>query len=1345
MMKHMKKVISFFMAVCLLAGNSYVNTEATTSVTMTPWTEAAQEPAPTEPLLPKGLLAYLENHSGRIANAEEGDETTGSTGSQITDAAGGFVFYNPTAGSGEVVRTGDEITISGSTMFLLTKVDDEDKPIGFDSGVEIVTIDSANKDIARVERDGAGNLGYNVTITAVSPGQTSINVQIKEPVYDEAGNKLDKANSYTFTCTVNVKMEIDKSDTHWKTVSAENKVLVLNQSEEYQVTLKGVENKTVNSDLMQWNWPNDGVIELDESTGKIIPKGAGIAKISLKPTTGSQKAEEFTVIVSPVGTNIVDTSIDKYVAYTEFATSSDSFTLYTNGNPAKNMTWEVYAITYNGSTPTQKLIDPKDNTLLTYAVSEIDGLIQFTGVKAGTYQVVGYSSKDALYADQDWNKVVFDITVNMTLNSMTRYLNVGDMFSILNNSNIPETRFSELLEVDYVDAVDGPYVLDLDAKTGLVTALTNSSEGIQITVKYRPSPQDSIFAPGDKYGNRDVSVTYTFYVIDELALNTTSLNMYTGSTYQLLVNVTDRTAPIIWKSSDDKVATVDETGLVTAKKATGTRPVKITASQIIDGVEKSVSCSIYIQPAITSVKLTPDNIILKIDEYETIKASVSPSGIAGTSLHWLTSDPSIFQIIDSTDLTVTIQAKSGGTAVLTALNAENIVVGYCKVTVNQEAQGIKLSQTAVTVARNQKTYQLYATLTPENTTNKEIIWDSQNTKVATVDQNGLVTFKNSGTATISAQSADNPLLIAYCTFTVEKAVASVELDYHDVELYTGETRRLSYRVYPENATHPEVIWTSFDTAIVTVDDTGMLTAKGPGTTQIMLMSEEDGSFYDICTVVVKQKATSVKMNYKELTMDRGEYFDMEVTITPINSTEASLIWESLNPSVATVSSTGRITARAEGTAIIAVRTQSGVTSYCTVNVLEPVISLELDPTDLVIDVGEIFQIDPVFKPVKPTIQEVKWTSYNEDVATVNALGEVEGISRGSTIVTCETVDGGYRAFCLIQVMDPAVIVTVSPDNYRLGYGKSLTLVATVTNHGEELKNMPLLWESSDESICTVDQNGKITGVNYGYATIKVEVDDEYGASATCEVRVVREVTSIRLNHNVMTIIQGHTASLKADIQPSNATYTDALFSSDDETIAVVDDDGMITALNPGNTWIWAKAKDNSGKYARCWVTVIEPVPATGITVSDKQVVLVSGETKKLVYTVKPTNTTDEITWSSANEAIATVNGSGVISAHRTGSTTITAMTTSGKTTQVEVIVIGLSRTSLEMPVYTQYSKLSVDGATGNVRWDVTDQTICEVNNGVITARKAGTTYVTATVNGRTLRCKVTVTSNKKKK
>ena len=1120
-------------------------------------------------------------------------------------------------------------------------------------------------------------------------------------------------------------------------------MLVLNQSETYQVLLKGVENKTVNSNLMKWNWPNDGVIELNEATGVITPKGAGVAKITLKPTTGEQKAEEFTVIVSPTGTEKFGAGFDEYKAYTEFATSSESFTLYTNGNPAANMTWEVYTITYNGSTPTRTLISSKDTSLLTYTVSEIDGLIQFTGVKAGTYQVIGYSSTDKLYADEDWNKVVFDITVNMTLKDTVRYLNVGDMFSILGNSNLPISRFSELLEVEYVDSVNGPYVADLDAKIGLLTALNNGE--VKIIVKYRPSPQDSIYSPHDKYGNRQVAVTYTFQVIDEISLNATSLNMYTGSTYQLIANVTDRTSPITWKSTDEKLATVDETGLVTAKKATGTKPVQIIASQIIDGVEKSVVCNIYIQPAVTSVKLTPDNVILKIGEYETIKASVSPSGIAGTSLHWLSSDSGIFEITDSTDLTVTILGKTGGTAVLTALNAENIVVGYCKVTVNQEAEGIKLSQTAVTVPLSHKTYQLYATLSPDNTTNTKIIWDTQNSKVATVDQNGLVTFKNSGTATISAQSADNPLLIAYCTFTIEKAITSVELDYHDVEMYTGETKRLSYMVYPSNATHPEVTWTSLNTSVVAVDDSGMLTAKGPGDAWVMIMSVENGSCYDMCHVVVKQVATGVKMNYTELNMDRGEYFDMEVTITPINSTEASLTWESLNPSVATVSSTGRITARAAGTAIILVKTQSGVTSYCTVTVLEPVSSMELDPKELFIDVGEIFEMTPVFSPKAPTNMEVKWSSSNEDVVTVNALGEVEGISRGDAVIICETVDGGFRDFCLVKVTDPAIEITITPDNYRLGLGKSVILEVTVTNHGETVEDIPIIWETDNEEICKVDSNGKVTGLDYGYATITATVDDDYGASATCIIRVVREVTSISLNTTYLEIIQGHTASLRATVQPSNATYNEPSFRSEDEEIAVVNEDGLITGIEPGKTWVWVEAKDNSGKYAKCRVVVIEPIPATGITISDKQVVLIVGEDKKLVYTVKPYNTTDDLIWSSGNEAIATVDANGVISAHRTGNTTITAMTTSGKTAQVDVLVIGLNRTSVEMALYDDRVTLFVDGVTTGVRWDVDNSSIVEVVNGKLTSRKVGTTYVTATVNGRRLRCKVTVLPNKKNK
>ena len=1448
MMKHMKKAISFLLAVCMLAGNSYVNTQTTTSVTMTEWTEKAKAPA--EPLFSKGLLSYMKKN---IRTASAADETptpaptsttaptpTSATSSTLTPAPtggatgnieGSYMFFDSTGGSSEIIKEGSTITITEEMKFQLTKINAAGDRIKFVAVID--TIDSSNTDIARVEKVAEDTSGYLVKITPVSPGTTSVMTTVTDilvdaqgsPIKDENGNYV-RGSSHTFSCTVEVKLEIDKSDTtHWLTVGTDKKVLVLNQAESYQLQLRGVENKIVNSNLVKWNWPNDGIIEMDEATGTIHPKGAGVAKVSLKPITGNQKEQEFIVVVSPVGSADATHGYKDYLPTVPVETSSDSFTLYTNGNPASNMTWEVKQIVYNNGSPKEKTISQKDTSLLTYSISETDGRIQFTGVKAGTYKVIAYASKD--YKNFAWNNLVFNITVNMTFQNTVKYVNVGDTYSIMANSNLPEGRFFDLINVDYVDPSQGKYIIGLDSKAGLVTALSNGDA--VLFVRYRTDIADEgIYPPGNK--NCDLDVTYTFHVIDEITLNATALTLYEDETYQLIANVTDRTEPVIWTSSDEKLVSVDENGLITAHKATGKTPVKITATQIVDGVVKSMVCEVFVMSAVKEVVLIPDNIILKLEEYETIKAQIKPAG-ANVSLTWMTSDPSIFQIVDASDTTVTIQAKSGGTAVLTALNADNIVVGYCKVTVNQGAQGISLKPSTITVPMSMKQYKLTAILTPATTTNKNIIWASQNTQIATVDQEGLVTFKKPGSVTISAQSEDNPRLITYCTIKIESSVSGLTLDYHDLELYVGDTKRLTYMLTPSTASHPEVTWTSFDTSIVAVDKTGMITAKGPGTTHIMLMSNENGSIYDICTVVVKQKATSVKMNYKELTMNRGEYFDMEVTIAPVNATEASLIWESLDTAVATVSANGRITARAEGTAIISVKTITGSISYCTVKVLEPVISLELDPTDIVIDVGEIFRIDPIFKPVAPTIKEVKWNSYNKSVATVNALGEVEGLSRGSTIVTCETVDGGFRAFCLVQVQDPDIAVTLSPEEYHLVHGKSITLEATVTNRGKVLENVPLIWESSDESICTVDNHGKVTGMDYGYATITVTVDDEYGATASCEIRVVkedisvtlspedyrlgygksitltatvikrgevqenvpliwessdeticvvdeygkvtgmdygyatitatvddkysatasceirviREVTSIKFNHSTMTIVKGQNASLNADVQPSNATYRDVTLSSENEKVAIIDEDGMITAVDVGSTWIWAKTKDNSGKTARCYVTVINPIPVTGITVSDKKIVLLAGESKQLAYTVKPSNTTDEITWISGDEAIATVDGSGEVTARRTGSTIVTIMSTSGKMAQVEVVVMGLSRTKVELPVYTKYSKLTVEGATGTVSWDVDDQTICEVSNGVITARRAGTTYVTATVNGKSLRCKVTVTPNKKKK
>lgn len=1244
-----------------------------------------------------------------------------------------YVFIQPDGSTNNIVESNSTVNVTTETTTLfVSRVDADGNPIPFNTNVSVSLV-SGNPSVISVDEydpSDPNQSRYARVLRRKGPGYAQITAVISDP---------DAGTTVTITCNVHVGLQVVKTDVaHWRSVNLDgsHRVLVLNQRElsQYQIKLKYVDDVDIEHANLSWSTSNDGVVKADED-GKLTILGAGHTTVTITTDTnnGQQKVDttSFEVVVTPLGSKAEGTVSD-YTQDVSMTVNTSQFTIYSNGAPAANLIWEVYAKDAAGNLTR---LPQTDTSRLTYSVSEETGAVNFTGVKAGTYEVRAYSTKAY---DDSWVELTYHIVVLLSPQSTTLYMNVGDTYSIIDNSNIPITMFSVLYTAT-VDPNSG-LIADIDGNSGVITAY---SEGMaRITLRYNRNGSQGIY--DSTVAGTISDVVYTVQVIDGISLNSSTLNLYTGATYQLKANVTNRAEPVVWASSDPSFATVDATGLVTAVRATGTtRPVVITASQTINGVVKMATCNVYIQPSVTKITLNPSQTTLEIGEYETIKALLTPSGISNISLTFVSSDTSVFEIVDTTDLSATIQGKAGGVAVLTAINSENVVVGYCTVTVNQPASTIKMSETKVTMRYSRgATYQLYATITPENTTDQSILWSSTNTAIATVDANGKVSILRPGTVTIVAQSKDNPALTAFCEFTIQNAVSGITLDQSSLEMYVGATQRLSYVLTPSTASNQEVIWTSFDPAIVSVDSSGMLSARGVGTTQVMVMTL-DGAYYDIVTVIVKQKATGVRMNITNLTMNAGEYFDMDVTVTPATSTEKSLTWESLDAKIVTVSSTGRITARAVGTAVILVKTESGVTSYCTVTVLEAVRSLSLDPEEIVIDVGERFTIDPVFTPSSASNTEVDWTSSDDSVATVNSIGEVTGVAGGTVVITCESVDGGYRAFCLVRVEEPVVEVVVTPDNYRLGYGKSYTLQAVITNHATAT-DTKVNWSSSDPTVCTVDKNGRITGVNYGYATIRAEAADDSGAYGICEVRVVREVTSIRLNLSAVEIVQGENVALLTTISPTNATYQTASFHSEDESIAYVDEDGIVTGIKPGKAWVYARARDNSGKEARCFVTVIAPVSATGVSVSDKEVILIAGETKKVVASMRPTTTTDKLIWSSSNDAVARVSAEGVVTAVSTGAATVTVMTTSGRTTTINVIVLGMSRLQLEIPIYTQYTRLTVDGATGTVRWDVQDTTICSVVNGVITAKKTGKTEVWATVNGRTLKCTVTVVGNNKK-
>lgn len=1363
MMKRMKKAVSFIMAVCLLAGNSYVSPKAETSVSMTEWTEVVDESEAESALVAESENEVQEYVGGlaqvkqplvsaarqevmepkvKVAEAAEKDTAT-------TEDGGRYVFYKPNS-TGEILNVGEVVKLDNNQMTLIvTKVNSKGEPVGLDTGIK-VTLKSGNEEVISVAKQGTGADGsestYSGDIVREGPGYAQIRAEIEEKT----------GKTYILTCYVNVDLEVIATDgKYWKSLSQESneRVLVLDQPDTYPVELKYLDPKStpISGLEVTWKWTGDGVISISKE-GVITPLGAGTSTVSIETDTNDEKGNPdvttFDVVVIPKGSDNAQDGIEDYrINEVPVRTAKSNFSIYSNANPADNLQWKVSRLLFSpgGDVPEEEEIGNKNGDILNYTISNTDGTIRFRDVKAGTYRVEGYVSDK--YGDKAWNKIVYDIVVDVSIWSDETehqiYMGLSDVYDIEANSNIRPGTFADYFVVNFLD--DNSAKLLSKTADGLVAALEKGSYPGGVSVHYKGnslSGVKSIYSYSDM--NYSGSAIYYFNIMDSITLNSTTLQLFTGETFQLYANTSSHSAPLVWESSDPTIVNVDQEGLITALKPTAEdAPVKISVSQEINNVKRTAVCYVHVQQAVKEITLDPDYVELKIDENRTITATVEPDELVNAKLKWVSSNTKVMQITETTELSATIKAVGGGTAVLSAINADNIVVGFCEVRVKQPVKSISITGAPKTPIKYEKgkQHQLYVEIAPDNATNKEVKWTTNDKNVATVDNKGLVTFKKAGTVTVSVQSVDNPELIASCNIAVESSVTGVKLDQEELEMYVGDSERLTYLISPSNATNVAVNWVVADPSVVSVDKTGMVTAKGPGKTTIMIMTVE-GSYYDICTVTVDQYATGVKMNYTDIVMNRGDYFDMEVTVTPTTSTIRSLTWESLKPNVVTVSSTGRITARGVGEAIVMVKTQNGVFSYCNITVLEPIVSFALDEDEINIDVDETFTLTPVFTPEAPSNTEVLWSSNDTSVAEVSLLGEVTGKKGGTAVISCETIDGGFKAFCIVTVEEPVIEISLQPEAYMLGLGKEYQLVATVTNDGTASDN-EIIWTSDDEAVCTVSDKGKVTGVGLGVATIKAEAADGYGAYALCEITVVREVSSIKLNYSYIEVIQGQTVSLQADVQPSNATYHDVIFDSDNSEIAVIDEDGLITGITPGEVWVTASSKDNGGKMAKCRVRVIAPIAATGVTVSDKDIVLVPGESKDVVATIRPNNSTDGLMWFSSNEYIATVNSNGTIKANTTGTATVTVMTTSGKTATINVVVLGLSRTTLQLPVYTKYSSLTVDGATTAVRWDVENNSICEVRNGVITTRKAGTTYVTATVNGRTLRCKVTVTPNKK--
>lgn len=168
------------------------------------------------------------------------------------------------------------------------------------------------------------------------------------------------------------------------------------------------------------------------------------------------------------------------------------------------------------------------------------------------------------------------------------------------------------------------------------------------------------------------------------------------------------------------------------------------------------------------------------------------------------------------------------------------------------ATGIRLTKTAVELDEGE-TLELFYKLEPSDATTQGVVWASDNTDVATVDEDGIVTAVRAGTATITVSVKGQPEIKATCTITVKSstiAVTKLTLSQSSAEVSVGKTLTLSCTIEPTDATNKELVWSSFDETIATVDAQGVVTGVKAGTVTITVASKSDPSVKATCTVTV---------------------------------------------------------------------------------------------------------------------------------------------------------------------------------------------------------------------------------------------------------------------------------------------------------------------------------------------------------------------------------------------------------------------------------------------------------------------------------------------------------------
>ena len=614
--------------------------------------------------------------------------------------------------------------------------------------------------------------------------------------------------------------------------------------------------------------------------------------------------------------------------------------------------------------------------------------------------------------------------------------------------------------------------------------------------------------------------------VTNVAFTKDKINLFVGDTDDLSSLIQwnkDLTTPydtsLTWSTGNASVATVDDTGVVTAT-GVGRTYVYAKAS---NGLRAKIL--VIVDAKVEGVTLSQENYELWVNEIAFIKATPNPANAKYTKVEYTSDDDTIATV--STD--GRIVAKKGGTTYITATITWTDADGHnqtasarAKVFVKTPVKSVEVRRVDtdknddIYAKKRGETIQLKAVITPAETYDKALTWSSQNEAIATVDQNGKVTTVGKGTTYIYAKCMNgtygtdgNGTPAVGMIKIIVGAEDDIQLDITPTrsEVYPGENVQYTTTLTPEEAYAGELTWSS-DNPDVVIDSTGVAmvskTAKAGLANITATMTFADGTTETAQALLyIKTDVNSLKFEKDAMTI----YLDEDDYLSPIfndgatTPSDTSITWTSDDSSIVSVDSYGKIHANKLGTTWISAYSYNKLRAQMLVKVIAAPTGVKLSEEVISGFAGEKHDIGYTFTPDYTTETGVTWSTNNADVAYYDTYtNKIVMKGAGScwiTITANDTHHGVITDKVKVNVRQKVTGVTICAKKLTKKVGNMFKMTATAIP--AKGVGSTIFWSSSRPQVATVDEFGVVTCLKAG--TTMITAITANGHVAKCYLRV----------------------------------------------------------------------------------------------------------------------------------------------------------------------------------------------------------------------------------------------------